>query len=86
MGTASGEVACKRRVLGQTLALLGVPRLRSEHGGLACSHLGAEEHRLELHVKARERQTGGACLRLTASREPSLGVGARSVRLCLRVT
>ena len=79
------EVAGQRPILSQTPALGGLPRLGRQLRGLTRPDLGTEEDRLERHIQSCERQACGARLRLSASREPPLGVGAGAVRLCLRV-
>jgi len=79
------EVAGEGRMLAQALALIWLPLLRGQLGGLLGALLGTEQHRIEGHAQPGERGAGDARLTLAARRESSLCIGARSVRLCLGV-
>jgi len=75
----------RKEVEAQALALIWLPLLRGQLGCLLGALLGTEQHRIEGHAQPGERGAGDPRLALAARREPSLCVGARSVRLCLGV-
>jgi len=80
------EAARQRPVNAQALGLAAVPPLRSQLGGLRSARLGAEQHRLEVHLQPRQRRSRDSRLALAARRQPALLVGAGAVRLSLCVT
>jgi len=79
------EAAGEGRMLAQPLALIWLPLPRGQLGGLLGALLGTEQHRIEGDAQPGECGAGDARLALAARREPSLCIGARSVRLCLGV-
>ena len=80
------EVAGQRWVHCQSLALLGRPVLGRELGRLACAHLGAEQHCVEIALQPRDRDARSARLHMPALRQAASGIRARAMRLSLRVT
>jgi len=76
----------QRRIGVKQLALLCVPALGRQLGGLARTRLGTEQDRLEAGLHLRERDAGRARLPLTALGQAPLRVHAHAVRLGLGVT
>jgi hypothetical protein len=70
----------------EQLALLCVPVLGRELGGLARTRLGAEQDRLEAGLHLRQRDAGRTRLPLPALGQTPLRVHARAVGLGLGVT
>jgi len=85
-GLRGVEALSQWRVLPQRFALLLAPGLRRQLGGFARARLGAEEHRIEGHIEPSQGDACGACLCFAPSRQPAIGIGARAVRLGLRMT
>ena len=80
------EAARQRRMLAQQRALLLAPARGGELRGSRGAHLRAEQHLIEDHPEALDREPRGARLLLTPRGQPPLGVGPRSMRLGLGVT
>jgi hypothetical protein len=81
----SVEAAGERLAGIQTRSLARAPRLRRELRRLTRAHPRAIEHRVERRAQAPQGDPRRARLRSTSLRQTTLRIGARAVRLRIRV-
>jgi hypothetical protein len=80
------EAFGQRRVHSDPRAQARAPLLGGQLRGLAGTHLGAEQHGVEIRAEPRQREPCGSGLSLPTRGQTALGVRARAVRLRLGVT
>jgi hypothetical protein len=84
--SAGVEAGGQRRMHRKQSTLLLTPVLSSQLGCLARARLGAEQHRVKARPHLRQRDPGDVRLTFTALGQTTLGIHARTVRLCISMT